>query len=189
MSTKLVDKMEGDVHDAAPGVSDDEYCGTGTGEPYTANQPKINDRCPSCGARSLFIGGGGWLTCSVIGCKEPGVSKAIIDSREREARSAELAKQMNTDYLRERKRAEAAEAALTKLRGERDALIQEHKFLNALKNERSDELAKLREDCARWAPVIDSYVEAWNNLVAGRALADLAMELRARSTATPGEAP
>lgn len=49
----------------------------GTGEPYTAAQPKIADRCPSCGAQSLFVGAGGWLTCSVIGCKNPGVSDEI----------------------------------------------------------------------------------------------------------------
>lgn len=51
--------------------------GTGTGEPYTSKQPNIADRCPSCGARSLFIGSGGWLTCSVIGCANPAVSDAI----------------------------------------------------------------------------------------------------------------
>lgn len=46
----------------------------GTGEPYTKQQPKIADRCPACGGQTLFIGAGGWLTCSVIGCKEPGFS-------------------------------------------------------------------------------------------------------------------
>ncbi len=34
---------------------------------------KIVTPCPSCGARSLFVGEGGHLTCSVIGCPEPGV--------------------------------------------------------------------------------------------------------------------
>lgn len=41
---------------------------------------KIIDPCPSCGAQSLFIGMGGYLTCSVIGCKEPGVTAAIKDA-------------------------------------------------------------------------------------------------------------
>lgn len=36
----------------------------------------IADRCPACGSTSLFIGSGGWLTCAVIGCKEPAVSAA-----------------------------------------------------------------------------------------------------------------
>ena len=38
---------------------------------------RIADRCPTCGHTTLFIGSGGWLTCSLIGCKEPGVSRAI----------------------------------------------------------------------------------------------------------------
>lgn len=41
--------------------------------------PKISDRCPSCGSKSLFIGSGGWLTCSILGCKQPSVSAAIDD--------------------------------------------------------------------------------------------------------------
>jgi len=44
---------------------------------------KINDKCPTCGSRSLFIGRSGWLTCGVIGCKEPGVSTAILHLKDR----------------------------------------------------------------------------------------------------------
>jgi hypothetical protein len=50
---------------------------SGTGEPYTAQQPRIANRCQSCGARSLFIGAGGWLTCSVIGCARPAHEEAV----------------------------------------------------------------------------------------------------------------
>lgn len=38
------------------------------------DQPRIYDRCPSCGERALFIGAGGWLTCSRLQCDEPGVT-------------------------------------------------------------------------------------------------------------------
>ncbi len=38
---------------------------------------KIRTPCPACGANTLFIGSGGHLTCSVIGCKEPGVERAV----------------------------------------------------------------------------------------------------------------
>jgi hypothetical protein len=38
---------------------------------------RIVTRCPSCGSQSLFLGSGGHLTCAVIGCKEPGVERAI----------------------------------------------------------------------------------------------------------------
>ncbi len=40
----------------------------------------IRDRCPSCGSSgSLFIGTGGYLTCGLIGCPEPGVGRAIAN--------------------------------------------------------------------------------------------------------------
>ncbi len=50
---------------------------TGTGEPYTKNQPAIADPCPSCGSRRLFIGSGGWLTCGNLGCAKPSLEDAI----------------------------------------------------------------------------------------------------------------
>lgn len=40
-------------------------------------EQRIMNQCPSCGSRSLFLGFGGHLTCSVIGCKEPIVDKAM----------------------------------------------------------------------------------------------------------------
>lgn len=43
----------------------------------TKDIPRIADRCPSCGNQTLFIGAGGWLTCSWIQCKEPGLTRAI----------------------------------------------------------------------------------------------------------------
>ena len=54
---------------------------SGTGEVYQPNQPRIADRCPTCGWQSLFIGAGGWLTCSVIGCKRPALQQGIEDLR------------------------------------------------------------------------------------------------------------
>lgn len=42
-----------------------------------ARQVRIADRCPSCGSQSLFIGSGGWITCSVLECKGPGLSNEI----------------------------------------------------------------------------------------------------------------
>lgn len=44
---------------------------------YNPNQPRINDKCPACGLRILFIGAGGWLTCSNLSCPEPVMSDAI----------------------------------------------------------------------------------------------------------------
>lgn len=47
----------------------------------TPDQPRIETPCPSCGSRNLFIGEGGHLTCSLIGCQEPGVERAIAALR------------------------------------------------------------------------------------------------------------
>ncbi len=38
---------------------------------------RIEDRCPRCGNRTIFIGSGGHLTCSWLECKEPGVGVEI----------------------------------------------------------------------------------------------------------------
>jgi hypothetical protein len=56
-------------------------------QPYDPNQPRIADPCPSCGGSTLFIGAGGWLTCSLIGCRQPVMFDAIavVRREEREA--------------------------------------------------------------------------------------------------------
>jgi len=45
---------------------------TDSGREVSRGTPIVTP-CPSCGRRTLFIGAGGHLTCSVIGCKEPSV--------------------------------------------------------------------------------------------------------------------
>ena len=45
------------------------------------SEPRIQTPCPSCGNHTLFIGTGGHLTCSLIGCREPGVERAIAALR------------------------------------------------------------------------------------------------------------
>jgi len=40
--------------------------------------PKVQGKCPSCGAESLFLGSGGYVTCSVIGCKAPGAATDLL---------------------------------------------------------------------------------------------------------------
>lgn len=45
-----------------------EHCGLGT---------RIVTPCPTCGGQTLFVGTGGHLTCSFIGCREPVVARAV----------------------------------------------------------------------------------------------------------------
>lgn len=40
-------------------------------------QPRITTRCPTCGAQTLFVGSGGYLTCSFITCRNPSLGEAI----------------------------------------------------------------------------------------------------------------
>lgn len=40
--------------------------------------PWVEGKCPACGSRTMFVGVGGFLTCSLIGCPDPlAPSKAI----------------------------------------------------------------------------------------------------------------
>jgi hypothetical protein len=41
------------------------------------NDQEIRDRCPACGHATLFVGQGGWLKCSWLPCREPGVGRVI----------------------------------------------------------------------------------------------------------------
>ena len=42
-----------------------------------ASAERISTPCPACGAHSLFVGSGGHLTCSVIGCPAPSTADVI----------------------------------------------------------------------------------------------------------------
>ena len=48
--------------------------------------------CPSCGGKNLFIGTGGHLTCSLIGCKEPVVETAIDKLKREDERAWDSAR-------------------------------------------------------------------------------------------------
>lgn len=57
--------------------------------------PRINTRCPSCGSTTLFIANGGYLTCSLLGCKDPCAINNVTAERERLRESLwELAESM-----------------------------------------------------------------------------------------------
>jgi hypothetical protein len=64
-------------------------------QPYDPQRPRISDRCPSCGGMTLFIGAGGWLTCSLIGCKRPALSDSIAAERQKGAMLGRGAKELD----------------------------------------------------------------------------------------------
>jgi len=40
---------------------------------------RITGRCPSCGSGTLFVGVGGYVTCSLQGCPDPGAASDALD--------------------------------------------------------------------------------------------------------------
>jgi len=84
---------------------------------------RIRTRCPSCGHDTLFIGNGGHLTCSLIGCRQPVVERAIDDLRAEVERLKEVISTLQGDAAkfcegqnRNYRRAEALEAELAQCR-------------------------------------------------------------------------
>jgi len=82
---------------------------------------RIRTRCPSCGHDTLFIGNGGHLTCSLIGCKQPVVERAIDDLRAEVERLKEVISTLQGDAAkfcegqnRNYRRAEDLEAKLAR---------------------------------------------------------------------------
>ena len=100
----------------------------------TMNNPRIRERCPSCGNDTLFVTDSGALVCSWIGggtekgCQQPVVSEFIADLQTK---------------LRE------AETARDKNRQSVEALSKEH-------TKQCEANAQLRE-------ALTKMVDAWNN--------------------------
>ncbi len=44
----------------------------------------VRGHCPACGSASLFLGTGGYVTCSVIDCPRPTAVSDLLDDRETE---------------------------------------------------------------------------------------------------------
>ena len=40
--------------------------------------PKVEGTCPACGRDSLFLASGGYVTCSIIGCTDPGKASDVL---------------------------------------------------------------------------------------------------------------
>ena len=46
--------------------------------PVTRGMPLVQGKCPACGAASLFLGSGGYVTCSILRCKAPGSASDML---------------------------------------------------------------------------------------------------------------
>lgn len=45
----------------------------------TSRLPRVSGYCPACGTASLFLGDGGYVTCSWIDCLNPDAAATILD--------------------------------------------------------------------------------------------------------------
>lgn len=46
--------------------------------PLAAGLPQVQGRCPACGTAGLFLGDGGYITCSLIDCPQPDAATEVI---------------------------------------------------------------------------------------------------------------
>jgi hypothetical protein len=88
-----------------------------------AGHPRVRGRCPSCGSESLFLGSNGYVTCAVLGCKDPGAATDLLaaESQLSQAEASLKDRERQIDVLRDMHKANAIEigrleASLTVLR-------------------------------------------------------------------------
>jgi hypothetical protein len=48
------------------------------GEGVARNWPLVRGRCPACRLSSLFLGAGGYVTCSSLTCPDPGAASDML---------------------------------------------------------------------------------------------------------------
>lgn len=46
--------------------------------PLAAGLPLVKGRCPACGTSGLFLGDGGYVTCSLIDCPNPSAADELL---------------------------------------------------------------------------------------------------------------
>jgi hypothetical protein len=65
------------VEAAVPGRTTDET--PASIAPLAAGLPLVQGQCPACGRASLFLGSGGYVTCSVAKCPEPDAASTVLE--------------------------------------------------------------------------------------------------------------
>jgi hypothetical protein len=45
-----------------------------------AGYPVVKGRCPACGAASLFLASGGYVTCASLDCTNPAQASALLEA-------------------------------------------------------------------------------------------------------------
>lgn len=58
--------------------------------PLAAGLPLVKGHCPACGTAGLFLGHGGYVTCSRIDCPEPDAASTVLEQPTSVARPGQL---------------------------------------------------------------------------------------------------
>jgi hypothetical protein len=57
--------------------------------PLASGLPHVQGRCPACGTAGLFLGSGGYVTCSSVDCPEPDAATTVLERMADEAQQPE----------------------------------------------------------------------------------------------------
>jgi len=68
---------------AAPSAPADQAASTA---PLACGLPHVQGRCPACSTAGLFLGSGGYVTCSSVDCPEPDAATTVLEHRADELR-------------------------------------------------------------------------------------------------------
>ncbi|MFE2326102.1 DUF6085 family protein [Streptomyces sp. NPDC059385] len=63
--------------------------------------PSVQGRCPACHGQSLFLGEGGYVTCSRIDCPDPEAATRILEQRIDYTKIREIGVGLEAAYLAE----------------------------------------------------------------------------------------
>lgn len=70
--------------------------------PLAAGLPLVTGRCPACGTTGLFLGDGGYVTCSLIDCPTPDAASTLLERpRPDEAQQPETETMTEEQIIRE----------------------------------------------------------------------------------------
>ncbi|SDL28672.1 hypothetical protein SAMN05421806_12569 [Streptomyces indicus] len=115
--------------------------------PLAAGLPHVAGRCPACGHSSLFLGDGGYVTCSMRECPQPDAASTVLEREpaDQPPTRAEWdsltneADRLRRDGIALRERADALDEEAKRLRSELDGV-----FLHKKNAELHDAIERVR---------------------------------------------
>jgi len=138
--------------------------------------PRVRGRCPACRGESLFVGEGGYVTCSRIDCPEPDAASTLLERKSEPAAPGPAADDRRQQYARALTRADGLNwQDMSKY--ERDLALKLHSSrTDAVMAVADAEQADLLAEVKRLGLMVDEYAAG------ARALSDRLDRVRALHT-------